>query len=387
MRKYNIISISILLMISSMAMAQKYNTIAKKKQKVANIEETTAQRLYNNMLQSTAKVMFIDSIIVDKNDFVKQIPLNHESGKITCYNDFFKTDKYPNSFVYQNEFGNRCYYSKCDTVYGRQIYTIDKLGDDWTKPQPLNGIGDEFIEPNYPFMMADGITLFFSAKGKNSIGGYDIFMTLFDNDTKKFYKPENYGLPFNSTANDYLLVYDELDTLGWLVSDRYQPEGKVCIYTFVPTYPRMGFGHDNITEQQLDGYAKLSCIKNTWKYGDRNSAMDRLHQMMQSSSQKQDNKSISFIINDTITYHSIDDFRSPTDRHLFLELLNMKNTLNKNEQKFDNHRIEYHNSSSHIQQEMINELLMAEKEIEQQKTNIVNMEKKIRNTENLLTIN
>lgn len=65
----------------------------------------------------------------------------------------------------------------------------------------------------------------------------------------------------------------------------------------------------------------------------------------------------------------------------------MKNTLNKNEQKFDNHRIEYHNSSSHIQQEMINELLMAEKEIEQQKTNIVNMEKKIRNTENLLTIN
>ena len=49
-----------------------------------------------------------------------------------------------------------------------------------------------------------------------------------------FYIPDNYGLPYNSTANDYFLAIDERNNLGWLISDRYQPEDKVCIYIFVP---------------------------------------------------------------------------------------------------------------------------------------------------------
>ncbi|MFR5270404.1 MAG: hypothetical protein ACLTGI_07025 [Hoylesella buccalis] len=51
-------------------------------------------------------------------------------------------------------------------------------------------------------------------------------MTLFNSEDGTFYKPENYGLPFNSTANDYVLAIDDMYALGWLVSDRYQPEGK-----------------------------------------------------------------------------------------------------------------------------------------------------------------
>ena len=47
-----------------------------------------------------------------------------------------------------------------------------------------------------------------------------------------FYIPDNYGLPYNSTANDYFLAIDERNNLGWLVSDRYQPEDKVCILYF-----------------------------------------------------------------------------------------------------------------------------------------------------------
>lgn len=48
-------------------------------------------------------------------------------------------------------------------------------------------------------------------------------------------------MPFNSTANEYLLAIDDYDTLGWLVTDRNQPADSVCIYTFEPTSIRKDF--------------------------------------------------------------------------------------------------------------------------------------------------
>ena len=366
------------------ASAQKRKKVIQKKAPVATNEETPAQKLFKSMLHSTAKVMFIDSVVVNKSDFISHIPLNKESGSIIPYNQFFNKQEQPTSAVYKNEFGDRCYYAKQDTTYGNQIYTMDKTGGKWASPQPAEGIGDEFKNQDNPFLMPDGITLFFAAKGDNSIGGYDIFMTLFDGDTDKFYKPENYGLPYNSTANDYLIAYDDLDTLGWLVSDRYQPEGKVCIYTFVPTYPRIGFDHDTLTDSQLTNYARLTSIKDTWKFGDRDKAMERLHKMMQRATQKQDDNMISFVVNDNITYTSLDDFRSPTNRESYLQLLDMKKILNKNEQKLENDRNEYHQATSHLQREMKDPILREEKEIEQQRAEIQMAEKKIRNAENLL---
>ena len=44
-------------------------------------------------------------------------------------------------------------------------------------------------------------TLFFSSKGHNSIGGFDIFKTVFDSSNGKWSKPINVGYPLN-TADD-----------------------------------------------------------------------------------------------------------------------------------------------------------------------------------------
>ena len=51
--------------------------------------KTHAQSIFNDLLSSTAKVMFIDSVVVDKNDFLHTIQLNSESGSILSYEDFF----------------------------------------------------------------------------------------------------------------------------------------------------------------------------------------------------------------------------------------------------------------------------------------------------------
>ena len=119
----------------------------------------------------------------------------------------------------------------------------------------------------YEYDLASGSTTNLCKATANSteMGGYDIFMSTFDLDKGVFYSPENIGLPFNSTANDYLLAIDDINHLGWLVTDRRQPEDKVCIYTFVPTASRQGFEDTNLTNVEIERYSRILSIADTWK--------------------------------------------------------------------------------------------------------------------------
>ena len=40
--------------------------------------------------------------------------------------------------------------------------------------------------------------------------------------------------PKERKASEDMLAIDEFNQLGWFVSDRNQPEDKVCIYIFIP---------------------------------------------------------------------------------------------------------------------------------------------------------
>lgn len=332
------------------------------------------------MLSATTKVMFIDSIVVDKDSFLYNIPLNKESGNLFMNID----DKSNEGTGYMNEFGNRRFFSDSLSTAGRLIYSTDLVGGSWSKPVALEGIGDEFVKPNYPFLMSDGLTLLFAAEGEKSLGGYDIFTTLFDTESGKYYQPENYGLPFNSEANDYLVAIDELDSLGWLVSDRYQPEGKVCIYTFVPTKPRMNFEADNLTDEELTKYAKIEGIDETWKFGDRAAAVQRLNDMLEKSLKEIDDERIEFAINDDVTYHSLKDFKSSKTRQAFMELNGLKGSLMKKQQDLEKQREKYSAANNNVKAGMRQVMLRAEREIDTLSEQIKQREKEIRNEENKL---
>ena len=82
---------------------------------------------------------------------------------------------------------------------GKDIYRVIKLGNgEWSKP---TSIGDEINTPydeDYPFLHPDGRTLYFSSKGYNSMGGYDIFKSTLDPQTGKWSYPENLDFPINT---------------------------------------------------------------------------------------------------------------------------------------------------------------------------------------------
>ena len=344
-------------------------------------EETPQQRLFSSMLHSTAKVMVIDSVVVAKSEFLKEIPLNKEAGTIASYADVFGTTALVLTSVYSNEYGDRRIFANGDTT-AVHLYSSDLLGITWSEPRELSELEDGLRDANFPFLMSDGITLFFSAKGNGSLGGYDIFMTLFDSETGQYYKPENFGLPYNSTANDYMVAFSETDSLGWLVSDRYQPQDSVCIYTFVPKFPRQSFSEGELTDKQLRSVARLERISDTWAFGDYDRARMRYLSMLRSQSNKEEGENLNFFINDNTVYNQEGDFKTAEGLRLFHQLCELKTAFSTDNERLDVMRVAYHDAGSVVRNQMISELRRLEKIVEQEQRDIKNLEKQIRLTEN-----
>jgi OOP family OmpA-OmpF porin len=96
-----------------------------------------------------------------------------------------------------------------------------KINADGTVGKPrsagpqINSKGDE-MSPYFDFKTK---TLYFSSNGWISIGGQDVFKTTFDANGE-WTEPENLGMPVNSSADDIDFSINDMNTLGFVVSNR-----------------------------------------------------------------------------------------------------------------------------------------------------------------------
>ena len=376
MKKIQVWILAALLFAAVPAGAQKRNAAAKGKT-VATMKTKTnnngGRLLFNSLLPATAKVMFIDSVVVAKNDFLRHIPLNAESGKLSV-----KSRKGKDLLAqYETELGDRLFYALGDTA-STALYMQTKVGNDWSQQSCLADISDEdYHWQNYPFLCADGVTLFFSATGPNAVGGRDIFMTSYDSDKDEWLQPQNYGLPFNSTANDYLLAIDDLDTLGWLVSDRHQHADSVCIYTFVPTQVRKNFAADNLSTAQLEHYAQIHRIADTWAFGDRKAALRRRDAMIARANVVKTHVATSFILNDNTIITDEKQLKSDAAKKLFRQWVELGNMIHDTRHSLEHNRELY----ARGQRTLAQDILSKEKNLKQQLTDLHNVAKKLRQAE------
>ena len=379
-RKIVIIALTLLAPISMQA--QKKKPVVKKAPVVV-VEEPQEDPRITEMREATQQIIFIDSVVVAKDDFLSIIQLNPESGKLDAYDQFFRSEGHPESYVYINEMGNKCFFSDENANSQMQLYTLDKLGEEWSDPLALKGIYNGISEANYPFMMTDGTTFYFAAKGKESIGGYDIFVTRADSENGQFLKPENIGMPFNSEANDYMYVIDELSNIGYFVTDRRQPEGKVCVYMFIPPTSRHIYNSDAYSDAQLRGFADISRIANTWGKGtERKQALERLKAINKANPTQQSKSAINFIVNDRITYTDISQFQAPDSPDLYRELQSTKKQLKETEQLLEKSRNFYAKAKPEDKRVLRTEILDAERQFVRLTNDVKTLEKRIRQSEN-----
>jgi hypothetical protein len=361
--------------------AQKKKKVIKRPIAVVPEEPAEDPRI-TEMRELTQQIIFFDSVVVEKNHFLSAIRLHPESGRLSSFNDFFRVQGTPDGYVYLNEMGNKCYFSDVSDDGGLRLFTSDKLGSEWSSPTPLKGISEGISEANYPFMMADGTTFYFAAKGEESIGGYDIFMTRYDAEDGRFFKPENIGMPFNSEANDYMYAIDETNNIGYFVTDRRQPEDKVCVYMFIPPTTRRNYNVESLSDEQLRGYADISRIADTWGNGkERKLALERLNSL-QETGRKENKPEMTFVINDQTTYTSVSQFRHPDSKGLYAELQEAKQQLEDTQVLLEKSRNYFAKASADDKQTLRPEILDAEKKLERLIADTKSLEKRIRNAEN-----
>jgi len=116
---------------------------------------------------------------------------------------------------------------------GFDIYksTIDSEGN-WGVPVNLGAAINSIFDEATPFITKDGESLYFSSQGHYNIGGFDIFITHKQN--SNWSKPENIGLPFNTTDDD--LFFFPLKN------------GKVAYYS---KFKETGYGENDIYRIQI----------------------------------------------------------------------------------------------------------------------------------------
>lgn len=347
-------------------------------------KQASRARMGENMLQSTEKVIFIDSVVVNKKEFLKAFRISSSCGTISMYADVFEAANAPSqtleTTVYINEFKDRMIYSSTDKTGSNKLYERMKLGSKWSGASRLVGIGESTDNVAYPYILNDGTTLYYAAEDANSFGGFDIYVTRYNPDTEQYLKPENIGMPFNSPANDYLYIIDESNNLGWFASDRNQPEGKVCIYTFIPTESRVNYNSEEVSEEQLRSLAQLRSIKESQSNKKTVAeAVARLKNVADGTAEKSvTNSDFRFFVCSGVIYKSIDSFRSAKAMELAMQWVSTSAKRNKLQEDLTLNRRQWKEKSS---PSLSATILKQEKEMEQLNNAIQTLANNIRKEE------
>ena len=334
---------------------------------------TTAAR----MVERVSNIEIIDSLIVDKENLFSEYKKKSLENNILRLSDVFETNgKYQDIFMYINQRQNRRIFPYPTSENGYDLIVQDKLADNWgnrvTMPHEVNTPSDE----NYPFVMADGVTIYFASKGHNSIGGYDLFVTRYNAEEGTYFPAENLGMPFNSPANDYMYAVDENHNIGWFVTDRGQKEGKAIIYTFIPNENRE-IAHDK-TPEEKQALARIHSIKDSWKQPNYQNFLQEIYRQKNdhhAADLKKQAEEFHFYIDENTVYTNLENFKSVDAKGYFMQYQKKQAEVDALEKELEKWRLVYAKENKHNREDLKNKLLEMEKKYE----NIVNQPRELAN--------
>lgn len=302
-----------------------------------------------NMLERVESIEVLDSLTVDSADFFTHYRLSSAAGRVLPPEAVRRAgagsldSELSAAYMPQNR--SELLWAASDTAGVFALYGADILDDgtlDHTK-----ALGDNLSEGGsalYPFLMPDGVTLYFANNGENSLGGYDIFMTRRNDAAEEgddaFFVPQNVGMPYNSPYNDYLLAIDETSGLGWWATDRNQIPGKVTIYVFVPSAVRVNVPAGDENLRQL---ARLSDISLTRReYADGAAELTRrLPAADETADAANAPRRFALDMGNGTVYTSLNQFKNQGARSAMLEALAAEMALNKQLAALDELRERY----------------------------------------------
>ena len=132
--------------------------------------------------------------------------------------------------VYIPEGAKDIYYSAADEDGIRNIYRTFLADSLWSAPMLINEQLTSSSDEIYPMLSPDGKSLYFASKGLYGMGGYDLYMSQWNEETKDWDVPVNMGFPYSSPYDDFLFINTEDGKYSIFASNRDCPRDSVCIY-------------------------------------------------------------------------------------------------------------------------------------------------------------
>lgn len=322
-------------------------------------------------LKGTDRVVIVDSVVVDKKAFLSAYPITEDYGSLTLAEKgetvMFQTQI--NGMVLRPE------HSK-DSINNINIYKYFLEDGKLMEKTLVEGLGIEG-DVNYPYMMPDGQMFYFAARTDDGYGNYDLYVTRYDSDSKRFYRADNMGYPYNSYANDYMLVINDDANIGWFASDRYQPLNKVCIYTFIPNSSRHTIDFENTPREEVNCAASLKPIASlvlTDEQRQEKLAAKAKVKGLKDNALSKSNKDFVFVVNDEKVYYSLKDFKSSEAKTLCQNWIQKNKNLQSLNEQLEKLRVA--NSDA-----LANQILNLETRIQELQNEIHESEKAIRKIE------
>lgn len=113
------------------------------------------------------------------------------------------------------------YFSAQDKKGAWDIYSSQYIdGDKWTHPQLLNNIINSPGDELFPVLSPDCKKLYFSSDGHYGMGGFDLYVSIWDDKTNSWGVPQNLGFPYSSPDDDYLFINSDDENYSIFASKR-----------------------------------------------------------------------------------------------------------------------------------------------------------------------
>ena len=302
------------------------------------------------MFDRVEEIVIIDSIAVDREQFLSAYRLSPESGSIDNA-DMLPEDAEAASptVVYMPESRQTMVWAAPDEEENYVLMTSAQLYDGtWEKPHQLSeALNAEGADCNFPFLMQDGITLYYANDGEESIGGYDIFISRKSDDG--FLQPQNLGMPYNSPYDDYMLAIDETTGAGWWATDRNQLGDSITIYVFIPSELRKNYPVDT---PDLADKARITDYRSTWQPGEDYAEL--LNEISKAGTAKSgESQDFYFAMPGNKIYTSWNDFKSARARNAMDAYLNAREDIKAVEEELSFLRMQYRDGDTSTRSDIL----------------------------------
>lgn len=186
------------------------------------------------LLKSRRNVAVLSSQEISRTNFYNSYDFSEANGRLLPTAEQFLTgsdkDLQLNPLMFMSKDGQIIYYASYgkNSTGGKDIYLRRKMTNgQWGEPENLGTSVNSVENEDYPYLDKDNRTLYFSSRGHNSIGGYDIFKTQFDFNTGRWSEPQNLGIPINTVEDDFLYLPSMKGDLATYVSAMDAGSGKI----------------------------------------------------------------------------------------------------------------------------------------------------------------